>query len=108
MENLNMLPGHRERMSDLFKMIEQLNPKNSLKSALKNALKSSHSKPQGPGAQGRDLFQNQNTDQKLRRKSSSYKNRSNSHNKQSRGNDSSRLAEAYSLISQNSKPTNRY
>ena len=25
---LNMLPGHRERMSDLFKIIEQLNPKN--------------------------------------------------------------------------------
>ena len=26
-DNLNMLPGHRERMSDLFKIIEQLNPK---------------------------------------------------------------------------------
>ena len=30
-QSLNMLPGHRERMHDLFKVIEQLNPKNTIK-----------------------------------------------------------------------------
>lgn len=31
MDNLNMLPGHRERMFDLFRLSEQLNPKNTIK-----------------------------------------------------------------------------
>lgn len=26
-ESLNMLPGHRERMAELFRLVEQLNPK---------------------------------------------------------------------------------
>ena len=30
-ERINMLPGHRERMNDLFKIVEQLNPKCSIK-----------------------------------------------------------------------------
>ena len=37
-----MLPGHKERMLDLFKIIEQLNPKNSLKHTLSNAVKHSN------------------------------------------------------------------
>lgn len=39
MDNLNMLPGHRERMFDLFRLIEQLNPKNNIKQTLLNAVK---------------------------------------------------------------------
>lgn len=38
--NLNMLPGHRDKMFDLFRIIEQLNPKKQLKQALVNAMKS--------------------------------------------------------------------
>jgi hypothetical protein len=37
--NLNMLPGHRERINDLFKVVEQLNPKSSLKQTMLNAIK---------------------------------------------------------------------
>lgn len=39
MENLNMLPGHRDKMFDLFRIIEQLNPVHTLRSTLKNAVK---------------------------------------------------------------------
>ena len=37
--SLNMLPGHREKFNEMFKMIEQLNPKKSLKSTLSSAVK---------------------------------------------------------------------
>lgn len=33
-ESLNMLPGHRERMAELFRLVEQLNPKSQLRHAL--------------------------------------------------------------------------
>ena len=39
MDNINMLPGHREKMFDLFRIIEQLNPKHTLRSTLLNAAK---------------------------------------------------------------------
>ena len=39
MDNINMLPGHREKMFDLFRIIEQLNPKHTLRSTLLNATK---------------------------------------------------------------------
>lgn len=39
MDNLNMLPGHRDKMFDLFRIIEQLNPKHTLRSTLQNAAK---------------------------------------------------------------------
>ena len=39
MDNLNMMPGHRERFFDLFRIIEQLNPKNGIKQTLLNAVK---------------------------------------------------------------------
>lgn len=38
-ESLNMLPGHKDKMYDLFKVVEQLNPKNTLKSTLMQALR---------------------------------------------------------------------
>lgn len=34
MSNIHMLPGHRDRMGDMFSVIEQLNPKNSLRKTL--------------------------------------------------------------------------
>ena len=39
MVNLNMLPGHRDKMNELFKIIEHLNPKNQIKLTLQNAMK---------------------------------------------------------------------
>lgn len=44
MENLNMLPGHKDKMNDLFRIVEQLNPKNSLRQTLLQALRSSQQK----------------------------------------------------------------
>ena len=40
-DNLNMLPGHKDKMNDLFRIVEQLNPKSSLKQTLLQALRSS-------------------------------------------------------------------
>jgi hypothetical protein len=39
MDHLNMLPGHRDKMHDLFRIIEQLNPVSNLRATLKNAVK---------------------------------------------------------------------
>jgi hypothetical protein len=46
MEGLNMMPGHRDKMQDLFKIIEQLNPIHTLRSTLKNAVKGPRRKNQ--------------------------------------------------------------
>ena len=39
MQNIHMMPGHRDRMNELFSIIESLNPKSSLKKTLINAAK---------------------------------------------------------------------
>lgn len=41
MHTLHMLPGHKERMNNLFKIIEQLNPKQTIRKTLQNAQKQS-------------------------------------------------------------------
>lgn len=39
MSTLHLLPGHRERMTNLFKIVEQLNPKPTIRKTLLNAQK---------------------------------------------------------------------
>lgn len=39
MGNMNMLPGHKERMTNLFNVIEKLNPKTQIKKNLNAAAK---------------------------------------------------------------------
>lgn len=41
MDSLNMLPGHKERMNELFKIVETLNPKAKLKQNLMSVLRQS-------------------------------------------------------------------
>ena len=54
MQSIHMLPGHRDRMNELFSIIESLNPKNTLKKALINAAKqSSKIKPGLPSSESK-------------------------------------------------------
>ena len=39
MSTLHLLPGHKERMTNLFKIVEQLNPKPTIRKTLLNAQK---------------------------------------------------------------------
>ena len=43
--NMKMLPGHKERMSNLFNVIEKLNPKTQIKKNLNLASKQAEGKP---------------------------------------------------------------
>lgn len=37
MEQLKLVPGHKERMSSMFKVIDQMNPRNAIVKALQTA-----------------------------------------------------------------------
>ena len=64
MESLNMLPGHRGRMHELFRLIDQINPRNNVRRELRIALKQSAHKRIKMNNINSDLMGNQNTEQK--------------------------------------------
>jgi len=64
MESLNMLPGHRGRMYELFRLIDQLNPRNNVRQTLRIALKQSAHKRIKLANINSDLMGNQDTEQK--------------------------------------------